>query len=392
MVAWRKKDPWEIPHFKEYSEVVSEHENIHIDLHRFPSVHHKLLALEKRIDVVYEYLYEKAWQRYLGPEAGYWAYSLTEKEAKVCVERQNLFKRIQKTKTCLEDTRNEILGIYQELYEKCLKNHASASLDTCYDYGLLARLYNNYDVSISMLHRLIDEAEKTGQLNSLDSHFYHELGSAYVEAQVYVKGIEYLSEAIRQDPENKAAYFDRAIAYFETGNFDFAHLDYMSSDKGLISSPNLLPVSNEFTNALMASIISGAQEAVVDFAPSMCSSAYGLGEALWTGVEQPLESGKQFISACYQVTMSVGDYCKNVDWTTLDGYVGQLKTLYENYAQLSDEEKGQLIGHAIGKYGVDIFAVGIHICNKTGIQTSTNYGKIHYSKTGAHIVPALPIK
>ncbi len=37
----------------------------------------------------------------------------------------------------------------------------------------------------------------------------------------------------------------------------------------------------------------------------------------------------------------VVDYCKNVDWETVDGYVDQLKTLYERFAQVNDSEKGE---------------------------------------------------
>lgn len=512
LADWRKKDPWELAYFKDCKEVVVKHEAVRADVYRFPTVYLKLLTLENRVDVVSNYLYEKAWQRYLGPEAGYWAYSLAEKEAKVSIERQNLSKRINKTKEFLENKRNEIVGIYQELYEKCLQNHTSnsslpASLNTYYDYGLLARLYNNYDISMNMLHRLMDEAERSGKLDSLDSHFYHELGSACVEAQVYEKGIEYLSEAIRQDPENKAVYFDRAVAYFETGNFDLAQFDYMSSVKDNSTNLALTSVSNEFSSALMTSLMAGAQEAAVEFVPSMCSSAYGLGEALWAGLEHPIDSGRKFIASCHEVSTAIHDFCQDVDWSTLDGYVENVKTLYENYNQLSESEKGQLIGHTIGKYGVDIFAggavlksinaarnlreanrlcnlealasnqlnnkklvvaagkhaternsyfknvklllddqnkhipgkhnympgksivthpdpesllrnhagtgravrgtpcepsyheivdfretIGIHINNKTGIQTPTSYGKIHYSKKGAHIVPALPIQ
>ena len=48
----------------------------------------------------------------------------------------------------------------------------------------------------------------------------------------YEQAIEALSAAIKKDPKNKAAYFHRAAAYFETGNFDEALNDYLRSDKG----------------------------------------------------------------------------------------------------------------------------------------------------------------
>ena len=50
------------------------------------------------------------------------------------------------------------------------------------------------------------------------------------------------------------------------------------------------------------------------------------------------------------------NYCKNIHAETIDGYVDQIKTLYENYDQLSDQQKGELIGYTIGRYGVDIVA------------------------------------
>ena len=86
-----------------------------------------------------------------------------------------------------------------------------------------------------------------------------------------------------------------------------------------------------------------------------------LGETLWA--VNPLnpksvENTNQFASACYEMAECMVDYCKNVDWETVDGYVDQIKTLYERFDQLNDSEKGELIGYTVGKYGVDLFAGG----------------------------------
>ena len=69
----------------------------------------------------------------------------------------------------------------------------------------------------------------------------------------------------------------------------------------------------------------------------------------------------------------VVDYCKNMDAETIDGYVDQIKTLYQRYDQLSDAEKGEALGSIIGTYGVEIFsgigaAKGAQFVNK-GFQT-----------------------
>ena len=168
---------------------------------------------------------------------------------------------------------------------------------------------------------------------------------------------------------------------------------------------------------------------------------------------------KQFAGVCYEMGECVAETCKNIDSNTLGECVDQVKILYEHFDNLSDSEKGELIGFAIGKYGVDLFAggtvvksvavcrklrmanrictleamsvsksnknpqgllkkyagkgkpcrgnigeagyqevvnfeesIGYHVCDQTGEKIPTTWGKIHYSKNGAHIVPARPKK
>jgi tetratricopeptide (TPR) repeat protein len=60
---------------------------------------------------------------------------------------------------------------------------------------------------------------------------YLQLGEAYSETMEYDKAIESLSKAIAANPENKTAYFERAVAYFETGDFDRAFSDYLVSNQ-----------------------------------------------------------------------------------------------------------------------------------------------------------------
>ena len=74
-----------------------------------------------------------------------------------------------------------------------------------------------------------------------------------------------------------------------------------------------------------------------------------------------IESTKAFSSACYEMGKCFVDYCKTVDSNTIDGYIDQFKELYHQFDHLSDSEKGELIGHTIGKYGVEIFAGGFVI-------------------------------
>jgi hypothetical protein len=52
----------------------------------------------------------------------------------------------------------------------------------------------------------------------------------------------------------------------------------------------------------------------------------------------------------------VVDYLKTVDRDKLNEYADELVRLYDNFNQLTDHEKGELVGYAVRKYGVDIFA------------------------------------
>jgi Bacterial toxin 50 len=138
----------------------------------------------------------------------------------------------------------------------------------------------------------------------------------------------------------------------------------------------LYEASPSFTEALLNSTRQGAIEAAIEFVPSMCHSAYGLGETLWTTVEHPIESTKEFANVCYEMSECIVDYCKNLDWNTVDGYVEQIKTLYERFDQLSEAEKGQLIGYTVGKYGVDIFAGGAAIKGVVALKKLKNINRV----------------
>lgn len=262
-------------------------------------------------------------------------------------------------KSVLYDCRDRITNAYLEIFEELLRK-GEGNLAFYHDYGLLAYINNNFDTSFELLSALIDHAQKTNQMEQLTAKVYHDLGSVCVEVMAYDKAIKYLSDSIRLDPSNKETYFTRATAYFETGQFDLAVNDYITSDKSIKVSRSNIP-SKEFTKALCKSLCKGAAESAVDFVPSLCSTTYGMGQTLWVTTKSPIESTKAFSSACYEMGKCFVNYCKTVDSNTIDGYIDQFKILYHEFDHLSENEKGELIGHAIGKYGVEIFAGGFVI-------------------------------
>jgi tetratricopeptide (TPR) repeat protein len=245
------------------------------------------------------------------------------------------------------------------LYQEAVKNCSHHCLFSIYNKGLIHSLQGDWNEAYIEVQNFIEQAELKN-MQRLNSKVYQAFGESCLEVQLFHEAIQALTKAIEKDPNNKQAHFYRAAAYFETGNFDQAIQDYLMSDKEeTILIPN--EASTDFKSALIDSVCRGSVDAAIDFVPSLCNSVYGIGEALWT--VHPinpcsLENMANFADASYAMGECVVDYCKNVDWNTVDGYVEQVKTLYENYNQLSDSQKGELIGYAIGKNGVDIFAGG----------------------------------
>jgi tetratricopeptide (TPR) repeat protein len=321
---------------------------------RYPDVYQNILLFDQRIDIMKEFRYESVYELYMSPG---WAYSIEEKKQKIEQKRAIVKDDALYCKDILYDCRDKITNAYLEIFEELLKK-GGGNLAFYHDYGLLAYINNNFDTSFELLSALIDHAQKTDQIDQLTSKVYHDLGSVCVEVMAYDKAIKYLSDSIRLDPSNKETYFARATAYFETGQFDLAIDDYLISDKTTIASISKTP-SKEFTKALCKSLCQGAAESAIDFVPSLCSTTYGLGKTLWATAKAPVESTKAFSSACYEMGKCFVDYCKTVDSNTIDGYIDHLKDLYNQFDHLNDNEKGELIGYTIGKYGVDIFAGGM---------------------------------
>lgn len=82
-------------------------------------------------------------------------------------------------------------------------------------------------------------------------------GDIFIEIGEYEKAIQAFLEALKADPKNRDIYFSRALANFETGNFDAALDDYLMSKKGRGISKSKYEVSKEFSEALITSLASG---------------------------------------------------------------------------------------------------------------------------------------
>lgn len=198
----------------------------------------------------------------------------------------------------------------------------------------------------------VNEVLKSSQIESSD--FYIDLANGYSEASEYEKAIEVLNDAIKKNPENKEAYFSRAVAYFETGDFEKSLKDYIES--GMKSKPvNEKTDINMFNFSLGLSqgIISGGSDSALEFIPSVLASATGLGRALWALVQDPVQTSVEFVRAIHSCVEFVKS---NNAIDTIGMVLPEMKELVEKWDSLSTQEQGKKIGYITGKYGIEIFA------------------------------------
>lgn len=311
-------------------------------------------------------------------------YYVSKKEEDIKDRIASVEARYAKAMQILDEIPNKIFPLYLEAIENCPHQTRFAS----YNKSLIYALTGHWNTCLEERKRYIDLSNEHND-RKMRSNEYQSYGEACLEVNSFDDAIDALTKAIMVNPNNQQAYFYRASAYYEIGQFDLALDDYLKSNRESEidgsafyspmrwSSPVFICPGNEpsktaiapnfniwnanksatqeFTQALLMNLCKGVSEATVDFVPSLCKTTYGLGTTLWAVAKDPIESSKLFADACCEMSDVIVEYCKTLDADTLDTCVDQIKMLYNNYSQLSDAEKGALIGYTIGKYGVDIF-------------------------------------
>ena len=254
---------------------------------------------------------------------------------------------------------SSIVEDFDILHRSCMQKHKK--LETYYQHGLLQLIQGNSAEAAEMLEKTLQLAQERNQIYALDTHFYENLGVTFIEGMAYEKAVEALTEAIKQNPKNKDAYFQRAAAYFELGEFDLSLADYLSSEKSKEFTNKIPLISLEFQKGALAGVLAGSKEAAIEFFPSMFSSIYGASTTAWAGVQDPVAFCEYFCETCQNFGFCVGEYLKTLDKEKLEGYALTLKEKFQDYEKLPDQERGKLFGYIVGRYGADIVVAGAAI-------------------------------
>lgn len=249
----------------------------------------------------------------------------------------------------IEKTIDQIDSIFRSIFLYCLEHHQPEGI--AFNGALESFIAGDADTGLDRIRFLIDYAEKYRWNNDLISKLYLLQGQVQSEYCLYAEAIVGLTKAIQKNPSLKEAYFERAAAYLELGNFDKAIEDFLASDfkdsEYKIEWRNIAQIS--------AGIATGVSESavreVVEFVPETLNLLNGIGNGIWAFSSDPVGASKRFVNAVIHCVEYLRSYSAVL---IVQNMIPELKELIQNYDQLIDYEKGKQIGLLIGKYGTDV--------------------------------------
>ena len=253
----------------------------------------------------------------------------------------------------LIDMEEKIQAPFLKLYTHCLDKHPHPKI--YYERGMV--LFHQGDTldSLEDIRRFIAYAENNHYHDFLTSDLYLKEGRLLSECLSYDEAIIALTRAIEKDSANKDAYFERAIAYFETGDFSKALSDYLAYG---IRPKKIDPkqierfISITFGQGIALGMLKGGQDSITEFVPSLLSCFRGISGGIWAFVSSPIEASQEMIDCAHASLEFIKD---NTTKEMLCKIVPELQECLNKWDQLDDYTKGRYIGYVIGKYGVDIF-------------------------------------
>lgn len=251
----------------------------------------------------------------------------------------------------VEEAIAKIDDLFKRMFTYCLRNHQIEG--ATFSAAIENLIMGEYEIGIGQIQFLINFAEEKNLGDQLLSKLYLLKGELQSEFSLFSDAIVGLTIAIQKDPSMRDAYLERAVAYFETGDFDKAIEDYLSYDPDLIDSKDKLAWRQipQMAAGLASGMAKGGFGETVDFIPETMATAKGLGLGLWSCVKDPVGASVAFVDAANECIQYIRTH---TCFEFIQDMVPELRELVQRYDELTGFQRGELIGTVIGKYGVDI--------------------------------------
>lgn len=306
-------------------------------------------ALRKDLDLFYERSIEFYHRRINEIKNGEGIVDLSLKDLKKDLKANT--SKYKKRKKVLEEQEIISFNLCKESLDFCLKYHDRPIAH--FERGVFCFLEGDTPNALEHVYKAIN---LSGDLDALQNQAVLLKGQMESELGLYTEAIESLTRVIQKDPTHKVAYFERASAYFEAGEFDLALTDYLVSE--LKSSP-AEESFDCFSLGLFKGAVNGSSEATLEYIPNILSSVHGLGCALWAFAENPVRVSKDLAEAAYHCMEffkenSFDEILKEISAEV----VPEIEQLVQSWSDLTSQERGERTGFILGKYGIEIFAGG----------------------------------
>ncbi len=245
---------------------------------------------------------------------------------------------------------DEVRKSYHNIFINCADAHQSPS--AFYNLALDEISQGKHEKSIDYFNCFLNKVDLDSLTKNLASEVYQSKGFVESEIALYDKAILSLTQAIQSNPNNKDAYFERAIAYFEKGEFDLSLQDFSNIEKDILdSSFDEDPYLRDYALGIVRGASKGLKDASLEFLPNICSSLRGAGNLLWTTIIDPIDSSKEFASAILKTC----NFLRHSDKSELaEILVPEMYQLIAEWDSLDPKKRGELMGYSLGKYGTEI--------------------------------------
>ncbi|MBM3191989.1 MAG: hypothetical protein FJZ63_04995, partial [Chlamydiae bacterium] len=276
------------------------------------------------------------------------AINITEKSLNY---NQKELQQCERYQRYVEATFAEVKSLYRAIFMNCLEKHQPEGI--AFHSALEHFLTGDYYGAIEDINLLISLAEKNSSKNTLIAKLYLLKGQVQSESCLYSDAIVALTEAIDKNPNQKEAFFERAVSYFELGDFDRSLEDYLSSNIRSGSTDITSILTRSFALGLSKGVLTGGAQATKEFIPSMLASLQGIGHGLWAFAQDPIEVSTDLVQAARNCVEFIK---QNTSKKMIASIVPEFAELLESWHKIEEKEKGEMVGLLIGKYGVELFA------------------------------------
>jgi len=181
-----------------------------------------------------------------------------------------------------------------------------------------------------------------GQEADFNTLSYQIKGERALEYGYLTQAVQDLGKAIELSPESPIPYLERGVAYFGLGQYDLSLEDYRVFTS---QSQKIYPLEvTDFSLGFAKGLPKGAYE-----------SGEGLVLLLADFVTHPIHTSGQLVNS---VTMLV-NLVHDDEWGVIaESLSPELHQLVSQWDTLPSDERGELLGYAVGKHGADILVPG----------------------------------